>query len=100
MLEELRSIRKHQVADIVPACFVPPNNNINSTRRVFKFKADGRFQARLLVQDWGYRHRLETAGVHLHPSAGSKVYWQMPQPKSGPTLAPDVKIIAFSKGKE
>ena len=52
MLDELRSINVHRVADIIPAGAVPPNNNIIGTRRVYKVKADGRFEASLVVQGW------------------------------------------------
>ena len=56
MLDELRSINEHRVADIIPAGAVPPNNNIIGTRWVYKVKADGRFKARLVVQGWSQRH--------------------------------------------
>ena len=52
MLDELRSLDEHRVADIIPAGAVPPNTNIIDTRWVYKVKADGRFKARLVVQGW------------------------------------------------
>ncbi|CAN0021391.1 unnamed protein product [Sphacelaria rigidula] len=59
MLDELQSIKDHQVADTIPTGSVPPNNNIIGTRWVFKVKADGHFKARLVVQGWAQRHGLD-----------------------------------------
>ncbi|CAN0097080.1 unnamed protein product [Sphacelaria rigidula] len=56
MLDELQSIKNHEVSDIIPASSVPSNNSIIGTRWVFKVKADGRFEARLVVQGWSQRH--------------------------------------------
>lgn len=56
MQKELQSFKNHQVADVVPACSVPPDNNIIGRQWVFKFNVDGQFQARLPVQHWGHRH--------------------------------------------
>ena len=100
MLDELRSIKEHRVADIIPAGAVPPNNNIIGTRWVYKVKADGRFKARLVVQGWSQRHGFD-CGSTFAPVCrleSQRILLAIATAKTWPVIALDVQT-AFLNGK-
>ncbi|CAM9204341.1 unnamed protein product [Sphacelaria rigidula] len=100
MLDELQNIYDHQVADIISAGSVPPNNNIIGTRWVFKVKADGRFKTRLVVQEWAQRHGLD-CGSTFAPVCrleSQRLLLAIATVKNWPILALDVQT-AFLNGK-
>ncbi|CAM9927616.1 unnamed protein product [Sphacelaria rigidula] len=100
MLDELKSIKNHEVADIIPASSVPSNNNIIGTRWVFKVKADGRFKARLVVQGWSQRHGLDCGSTFapVFRLESQRLLLAYATAKSWPILALDVQT-AFLNGK-
>ena len=100
MLDELRSISDHKVADTIPSSLVPPNNNIIGTRWVFKVKADGRMKARLVVQGWAQRHGFD-CGSTFAPVCrleSQRILLAIATAKNWPVLALDVQT-AFLNGK-
>ena len=100
MLDELQSIKKHQVADIIPITSVPSNNNIIGTRWVFKVKADGRFKARCVVQGWKQRHGYD-CGSTFAPVCrleSQRLLLAIATAKNWPILALDIQT-AFLNGK-
>ena len=50
--KEIKSLREHEVYDLVPITGVPKGKKIIGSRFVFKQKADNRFKARLVVQGY------------------------------------------------
>ena len=92
MLDELRSISDHRVAETIPSSLVPPNNNIIGTRWVYKVKADGRMKARLVEQGWSQRHGFDNESTFAPMRRlEENDLLAIATPKNWPVLALDVQ---------
>ncbi|CAN0341510.1 unnamed protein product [Ascophyllum nodosum] len=60
---EIQSLEKHGVYELVPMSFVPSSQNVVGTRWVNKIKADGTFKSRLVVQGWSQVPGIDYGGT-------------------------------------
>ncbi|CAB1119561.1 unnamed protein product [Ectocarpus sp. CCAP 1310/34] len=64
MDKEMRGPKDHDVADLVPIQSLPPGANPIGSRWLYKMKATGVMQARLIAQGWGQRHGIDCGGTY------------------------------------
>lgn len=92
-------MKDHQVADNIPASSVLVVNSIMGTGWAFKVEADGRFEARLVVQGWAQRNGLDcwsTPAPVCQPES-QRLLLSMATASDRPSLAIDTQA-AFETG--